>query len=124
MMGFHLHPLEPGMTRAQRCDDRIYVDFSTIDTSGSLCELRAQVARELAIYLLERCNYAVTEDAIYGVALELTLPETELEQALRQANGDVSLPLEIYKDHVPAEWLIGASFTILSKVVALKRVTS
>jgi hypothetical protein len=120
MFEFSLHPLEPKAACAHRCDDRLYVDLSSIESSGSLCALRAQVARQIALYLLERCNYAVNNAAIHGVALELVLPETELELALREANGDVSLVIHEYRDHVPAKWITSAAETILLKVVALR----
>lgn len=124
MLEFSLHPLGPNMLCAYRCDDRIYVDMSYIESSGSLCEVRAQVADVIALYLIDRCNYAVTDTAVHGVALELVLPQTELAAALREANGDVSLVIHEYRDHVPAKWIAAAAAVVLAKVLAFRRATT
>ena len=105
MIGFSVLPQSPHFPHVRRKDDKIFVDYGSVWRDGSLVGVREQVARELAVFLLEECVYVRTEEAIVGVATEIVFPWREAEKALHRFGGDIEKLDDYYADHVPTRWI-------------------
>lgn len=120
MIGFSVLPLSPNFPEVRRWENEIYVDFSLLIRDGSLIDVREQVVRELAEFLLEECDYVRNEGAIVGVATELVFPYREAERAWRHYDGDLEQLDDYYADHVPARWMSTTLHSFIhSQVVTL-----
>ena len=120
MIGFSVQPRSEHFPGVRRRLNEIYVDYSAVFDDRSLVGVREQVARELAAFALEECDYTRSEPAIVGVASELVFPRSEARLAWQRFGGDLEKLDEYYGDHVPSAWLTATMQVVIgSQVVQL-----
>jgi hypothetical protein len=124
MIGFSVRAHNEHMPGVRRCDDEIYVDYGAVWRDGSMVGVREEVARELAAFVLEECDYAYTDAVIVEVAMELVFSRSEAERAWLYFNHDLEKLGDHYHDHVPSRWLSARMQAVISAQVTVLPVRS